>query len=78
MEKWAFANSSTTKSKDENSEPRGVGLNLLKEFICKYNGKINAYSNSAYVVINKKGENYQKLVQPFNGTVFHIVINCEK
>ena len=53
--KWAFKPGSTTCTGDV---PRGLGLDLLKEFVRLNQGKLEVYSNNAYAIVDKDGEQF--------------------
>lgn len=73
--KWAIQRGNTTGS---GGVARGLGLDLLKEFVALNKGKLEIYSNDGYVLINHKGENYQKINHNFNGTIIHITLQCDE
>lgn len=73
--KWAFQRGNTTRP---NGIARGLGLDLLKEFIRLNNGKLEVYSNEGYARIDSKGEYYENLTSSFEGTIFHIALVCNE
>jgi hypothetical protein len=72
--KWAFQAGNTTKV----GEPGGTGLDLLKEFVRLNQGKLEAYSNEGYAIIDRDGERYLNRNISFEGTVFHITLRCDE
>jgi len=73
----AFTRGNTTSIKE--GVPRGLGLDLLKEFVQLNEGKLEVYSNEGYVRIDKDGESYQNLQGiSFKGTIFHITLRCDE
>lgn len=73
--KWAFQEGNTTRP---NGVRRGMGLDLLKEFIRVNHGKLEAYSNDGYARIDENGEKYENLGHSFEGTVIHITLRCDE
>lgn len=72
--RWAFKKGSTTRL----GISRGMGLKLLKEFICLNQGKLEVYSNEGYALINKDGEHFENRSSSFEGTIFHITLRCDE
>jgi len=72
--RWAFQRGNTTKT----DEPGGLGLDLLKELVCLNQGKLEVYSNEAYVLIDKSGEQYENIAVSFKGTAVHITLRCDE
>lgn len=70
----AFKSGFTTKPE----KSRGIGLDLLKEFIQKNRGQLDVYSNSAHVKINDEEEIYGKIPAYFNGTAINIKLICDE
>lgn len=73
--KWAFQRGTTTCNA---GVPRGLGLDLLKEFIRVNQGKLEVYSNEGYVRIDKNGEIYDNCKIAFEGTIIHITLRCDE
>jgi hypothetical protein len=72
--RWAF-----TKGKSTCTDvARGLGLDLLKEFVRLNEGKLEVYSNEGYAIINKSGERYENRRISFEGTVVHITLHCDE
>jgi hypothetical protein len=74
--KWAFTKGNSTKS--ESTVARGLGLDLLKEFVSINEGSLEVYSNNGYVAINKNEETYDEIPVEFNGTLITITIKCDE
>src|SRR5690606_22291792 len=74
--KWAFKKGNSTKS--ESTVARGLGLDLLKEFVSINEGSLEVYSNNGYVAINKDEITYRKIPVEFNGTLITITIKCDE
>lgn len=73
--KWAFERGNTTCM---GGIARGLGLDLLKEFIRINQGKLEVYSNDGYAIVNKDGERYENRDISFEGTVVHITLRCDE
>jgi hypothetical protein len=73
--RWAFQRGTSTRP---NGMARGLGLDLLKEFVRVNHGKLEVYSNDGYVLINKDGEHFENRSISFEGTVFHITLRCDE
>jgi len=73
--RWAFQRGTTTRP---NGMARGVGLDLLKDFIRLNHGKLEAYSNEGYAIVDQGGERFANLPMSFEGTVFHITLQCDE
>lgn len=73
--KWAFQAGNSTCME---GVARGLGLDLLKEFVQVNHGKLEVYSNDVYVLINDKGITYANQDVSFDGTVVHITLRCDE
>jgi hypothetical protein len=73
--RWAFQRGNSTNTGEV---PRGLGLDLLKEFIRVNEGKLEVYSNKGYAIINKNGESYKDRDVAFGGTMIHITLRCDE
>lgn len=73
--RWAFQRGNSTNTEEV---PRGLGLDLLKEFIRVNEGKLEVYSNQSYAIINKDGEFYMDRYTAFGGTMIHITLRCDE
>jgi hypothetical protein len=72
---WAFERGNSTCT---GSVARGLGLDLLKQFIRLNEGKLEMYSNDGYAVIDKDGERFENRELAFEGTVVHITLRCDE
>ena len=72
---WAFQRGTSTLP---NGMARGLGLDLLKEFIRVNHGKLEVYSNEGYGIVDEDGERFKNLSTSFEGTVFHITLRCDE
>lgn len=73
--KWAFERGNSTC---DEIVPRGLGLDLLKEFIQLNQGKLEVYSNEGYGIIDEDGERFADLDIAFEGTLMHITLHCDE
>ncbi len=71
---WAFQRGNSTCE----GVARGLGLDLLKDFIRINHGKLEIYSNNGYAIVDKDGERYENRDISFNGTVVHITLHCDE
>lgn len=76
---WALKPGNSTQSDSMGSPiPRGLGFDLLKEFVCVNKGKIEVYTNGCYAVADADGGyRVSKSGYDFKGTVINIEINCD-
>lgn len=73
--KWAFQRGTSTKSGDLG---RGLGLDLLREFIKANDGRLEVYSNEGYVEIKQGLDVFQNWPGDFRGTLLNIEIQCDE
>ncbi len=71
---WALQPGTTTKPQQMG---RGLGLNLLQQFVKTNDGKLEIFSGGGYVLVDKAGERYQE-VRQFEGTLINITIRCDE
>lgn len=72
---WAFQPGTSTRPNDM---ARGLGLDLLREFIRVNHGKLEVYSNEGYVLIDANTERFVNRRTHFEGTFFHITLQCDE
>lgn len=70
--KWALQAGNTTKT---GTQPGGVGLKFLKDFIELNGGKIQIASRYGYYEYNRGAESFSKLTADFTGTAVNLEIN---
>ncbi len=70
--KWALAEGHTTKS---GSQPGGLGLKLLKDFVQRNKGKLQIVSNFGYYEFDADGDFCDKMDYSFPGTCVNLEIN---
>ncbi len=73
--KWAFESGNTTEVKA--NIPRGLGLDLLREFVYLNHGSLEIYSGNGYAVVNEKGLSFINRVSRFQGTLVQLKIVCD-
>jgi len=73
--KWAFEQGTSTCMGDV---ARGLGLDLLKDFVRLNQGKLEIYSNDAYASVDKAGERFLNRNISFEGTVVNITLRCDE
>ena len=78
---WAFERGNTTRR--EAGIARGMGLDLLRDFVVVNRGKLEIYSGDGYAVVDAlaslpKGRQLQfgKSIVKFGGTIANIVFRC--
>lgn len=73
---WAFQRGNSTSVAQ--GVPRGLGLDLLKDFVKINDGSLEVYSNNGYALINRYGEFFSDLGFDFPGTAVQIKIKCDE
>jgi signal transduction histidine kinase len=73
--KWAFQSGNSTFL---GGVPRGLGLDLLREFVQLNEGKLEVYSNAGYAIIGENRESYKNCEGTFTGTMIHITLHCDE
>ncbi len=69
---WALEEGNTTKT---GSVPGGLGLKLLREFVCQNKGRIQIVSDRGFWEYGPDNETVKRMEQPFPGTVVNLEIN---
>jgi hypothetical protein len=70
---WAFGPGNSTKT----AVSRGVGLDLLKEFVIINNGRLEMFSHEGRVQIGKEFKTKNK-ISFFEGTLVNITLKCDE
>lgn len=70
--KLAFKDGISTKVDTKSFQSRGLGLELLKEFVRKNKGRLQIFSHDGYAVIDENNEVYLKRKSFFHGTLVNI------
>lgn len=72
---WAFKPGTTTKP---SGMGRGVGLDLIKQFVVLNKGKLEVFSHDGHAMITEAGERYFKRSCFFEGTLVNISLKCDE
>jgi len=72
--RWAFEPGNSTIE----GTGRGIGLDILKEFVHVNHGSLDIYSEDGYVRITHEKEQYIKGSGFFQGTAVNITIRCDE
>lgn len=71
---WAFTRGNSTS---KTNGPRGVGLDLLKDFVKVSKGTLAIYSHGGYAHIDESGELYDNHTAFFKGTIVQVTLRCD-
>jgi signal transduction histidine kinase len=74
--KWAFASGTTTSPKPDTA--RGVGLDLLRQFVRLNKGYLRVYSHEGFAEVKSKSERFMNRGIPFHGTLVDIMFRCDR
>lgn len=72
--KWAFQRGTSTKPADVG---RGIGLDLLKEFVKITGGSLRMFSHEGYAYIDSIQEKFVEAERYFGGTLVNISLKCD-
>lgn len=72
--RWAFEAGHTTKP----GSSRGLGLDILRNFIRVNDGRMHVYSHDGRASIDRRGESFTTVPLPFQGTVVDISLKCDE
>ncbi len=73
--KWAFESGTTTKP---NGTSRGMGLDLLKNFVKINKGRLEIFSHEGYALISETQEVFMNRDSFFEGTLINITLQCDE
>jgi len=73
--KWAFRKGTTTCG---DGMGRGLGLDLLREFVQLNRGKLQVLSNDGQISIDERGPVYRRRSIVFPGTLVRIELRCDE
>ncbi|MEM6518412.1 MAG: ATP-binding protein [Cyanobacteria bacterium P01_D01_bin.71] len=73
---WAFQAGKTTKQ--DTAVSRGMGLNLLQNFVTQNQGSLQIFSNDGCVAIDHTGIRYENGYTSFTGTLVNIAFRCDE
>jgi hypothetical protein len=74
---WAFQNGTSTKQGDS-AEPRGLGLDLLHDFVRQNGGRLEMFSHEGYALIADGNISFADRRQFFEGTLVNISLKCDE
>jgi signal transduction histidine kinase len=74
--RWAFQPGTSTRRHEGTG--RGIGLDMLKEFVYVNHGKLEIYSENGYALITNQKEQYSNQASFFKGTVVNITLHCDE
>ena len=74
---WAFQNGTSTKQGDS-AEPRGLGLDLLHDFVRQNGGRLEMLSHEGYALIADGNISFADRRQFFEGTLVNISLKCDE
>lgn len=72
---WAFMPGNTTNPRGFG---RGVGLDLIKQFVVLNKGKLEVFSHEGHAIIEYGGERYLSRPCFFEGTIVNISLQCNE
>ncbi|MFM0512067.1 ATP-binding protein [Paraburkholderia sp. RL17-373-BIF-A] len=72
---WAFQRGNSTAAR---AVARGLGLDLLREFVCLNDGSLEVYSENGHALINRSGAYFADLPIGFSGTMVQIKLKCDE
>lgn len=73
--RWAFQQGTTTQP---NGMGRGIGLDLLRQFVKLNKGRLEVFSHEGYAVIDEGEERYETRRTFFEGTLVNIGLHCDE
>ncbi|BCO12902.1 hypothetical protein RIMD111065_12580 [Aeromonas hydrophila] len=76
---WALVKGNSTRTDSSSDLPRGLGFDILKEFVSINCGEIRIYSNNCLAKLNPSDSKYHvtQTGVDFPGTLVNIIINCD-
>jgi hypothetical protein len=73
--RWAFTRGTTTAKNQR--YPRGLGLDLLKDFVMLNNGILEIYSHHGHGRVTQSEEVFRSLHLSIDATIVQMKINCD-
>ncbi len=74
---WAFQSGSSTKQGDS-AEPRGLGLDLLQDFVRQNKGRLEMFSHEGYALVADGKVSFADRSKFFEGTLVNISLRCDE
>ncbi len=74
---WAFQEGTSTKQ-GQSDEPRGLGLDLLKDFVRLNKGWLEMFSHEGYAVVTDGKIQFTERTKFFEGTLVNISLKCDE
>jgi hypothetical protein len=72
--RWAFQRGNST----DPGIGRGLGFDILREFVRVNCGRMDVYSDGAHARVNKDGERFEEASTRIGGTIVDIRFNCDE
>lgn len=72
---WAFKRGTSTAQRPASA--RGLGLDLLREFVRASGGRMEVFSHDGYARVDPQGESYETLPAFFEGTLVQVCLRCD-
>jgi signal transduction histidine kinase len=73
--RWAFQEGASTKTQGTR---RGLGLNLLKDFVNLNHGTLEIYSKDGYAIIRDGKERFRNRKNSLQGTIVNMTFRCDE
>lgn len=71
--RWAFQSGTSTKLGG-----RGIGLDLLQDFVRKNRGRLEIFSHEGYALVTENGVSFGDRQTLFEGTLVNISLRCDE
>ncbi len=75
---WAFQRGTSTKPASAGQGPRGLGLDLLREFVRQNQGRLEMFSHEGYVRVADGRVSFAESPTFFEGTLVNISLRCDE
>lgn len=74
--RWAFQPGTSTRQHEGTG--RGIGLDMIKDFVYANRGILEIYSEDGYALFRPRKQEYRHLSSSFEGTVVNITLRCDE